>query len=823
MVDRRYDVELSGRKFLVSREGGRYGRRSIPLQKAQQDTSDLPGEQSLNPDDLWRRSFESWHRGAGQEYFDWEEGDKFRFRSSLGVDPWTKKHLALLSETEAKLASTQSSVKLAVAGSYLYVADGQSVKFTQDILATGVATWTTLTGTPAATCHGLATDGENIWAAYGSEGVYKTTRGATSAGLYSDTAADIIGYAKGRLMVGTGRTVYNLTSAASSEPMYRGSTTDSTDALAASKTVAVPTGALTGDLLLLHVSVGGTAAETITLSDPTGWSGNSQSVGANGYQYLYYRFIEDGDDTSYTVTFPAARRSIVTLSVYQSVEAPRDAAESASNAVASTTAAGDELVMAHNPDLVVWAATAYGSTNFQVPYGNYVGYGGSPAFLTERIDVATATASVSQSLADYVHTDDSTTTGALDGLMSASLTSSTIGMAFPAKDPPVALATHSSTDFTWVGFAEGQGDIYAAGYSGDKSLIYRTQIRADGTALDALTVAGSLPDGEVVRSIYGYLGILFIGTDQGVRMAVSDTNGDLTFGARIDTPSPVRCFEGQENFVWFGLEDYDVSRWAAGTYDGLGRLDLTQQPSALVPAWASDLMVSGSTSTTESVQSIVTFQNRRVFSIASSDALARGVYGEKANKVATGYLDSGLITYGIADTKVATYLDVRHKALVGDLEAFVSTDEGAFSSIGTSTTANSTQPTDSLPVGPTRGEVHEVRVRLNRDDASDAIGPTVTRLTLRSEPAPTRGRIIQWPLIITKKLNVVGQEVTTDPYDNLDFIEDLFETQTLITCKENNLTFSAFLKDFEVQWEHRTDDKKAEQGICTVVLKSPGG
>jgi TolB-like protein len=86
------------------------------LQKAQQDTSDLPGEQSLNPDDLWRRSFESWHRGAGQTDFDWADSDEFRFRSSLGVDPWTKRRLSLLNETEVKLASTAAAVLLVVAG-----------------------------------------------------------------------------------------------------------------------------------------------------------------------------------------------------------------------------------------------------------------------------------------------------------------------------------------------------------------------------------------------------------------------------------------------------------------------------------------------------------------------------------------------------------------------------------------------------------------------------------------------------------------------------------------------------------------------------------
>ena len=816
MADLRFPVSLGGRQFQVSRKDGRFGRRSIPLQKAQQDTSGLPGEQSLNPEDLWRRSFESWHRGAGQEYFDWEEGDKFRFRSSLGVDPWTEKRLSLLAETEAKLASTASSVKLVVAGSYLYVADGQTLKFTQSVTAAGAATWTTVTGTPAADVTGLASDGSTVYVAFGNNGIYTTTAGAASAAIYSSQPASVIGYVKGRLMVAKDTSIYNVVDTTPGSFTFINQTSDGGNT-GSSIVAQIPLGGVSGDVVIVAVSW---ASAATLLAPPAGWNliktatAGDTSSAPMANQAVYWKRYEGETSATFVMSGALDSWSSNTL-IYRNA-----ASGELINVAAVTADAAGGLV---SPSVTTTELNTQIVSVVTTQKGTSVGIPTEPAGMTLRSStewtttyyVMTATADVFQPAIGA----SGTKTWSVSSPTPDDSVLTTFAMSISHPD---ALFTPGTEDFTWVGFAEGQGDIYAAGYSGDKSLIYRTQVRADGTALDAPVVAGSLPDGEIVRAIYGYLGILFIGTDNGVRMATSDANGDLTIGARINTAGPVRCFEGQENFVWFGLEDYDVSRWATGTYDGLGRLDLTQQIETLVPAWASDLMAAASTSTTESVQSIVTFQDRRLFSIGSTNSLSRGVYGEKANKVAAGYLDSGLVTYGIADTKVATYLDVRHKALTGTLEAYVSTDEGAFASVGTSTTAASTRPaTDPFPVGPTRGDVHEVRVRLNRLDGNDTTGPVVTRLTLRSEPAPARGRIVQWPLIIATKQNVDGREVTTDPAADIAFIEALFDTQTLITCREDNQTFTAFLKDYEFTAEHRTADGKAEQGVCTVVLKVP--
>lgn len=302
---------------------------------------------------------------------------------------------------------------------------------------------------------------------------------------------------------------------------------------------------------------------------------------------------------------------------------------------------------------------------------------------------------------------------------------------------PTALFAQANTDFVWTGFAEGIGQIYAAGFSGDKSLIYKTAVLTDGTALAAPSVAGQLPDGEIVRSIQGYLNFILLGTDQGVRFAVADDNGDLTIGALINLGVSVRCFEGQDRFVWFGWSDYD------STSTGLGRLDLSELNGS-APAYASDLMATGQ----GTVVSVCTHAGKRVFGVSEL-----GIYAQDTNLVTSGTLDGGLITYGLPNAKVATGADVRFEPLDGTVAVALSTDGGSFTTLGTKSTADATSLWVSA--GNTKGETFELRFTLTRD-AVTTVGPVVTRSTLEANPAPGRGAFITIPLLLFDSITLAN-------------------------------------------------------------------
>lgn len=560
-----YPIGLGGRPYLLDLEvtyfSSRFTHASIPILKPQQDTSGQVSESSLNPEGLWRRSQDDWHEGAGQTYLDKVASSSARFRSSQGVDIFTKGQFTLLNDTFEKLAisggAIGDNIKCIVAGDFLYVTYDATVAMFTDVLAGGMTPDST--NTVSANIQSVATDGNSLYLGLGSSGLWTIPRGTTTATLYNPVSVDIVGYALGRLMVSSRSSIYNITSAVLPDPLY----------------------------------------------------------------------------------------------------------------------------------------------------------------------------------------------------------------------------THPNPDFTWVGFAEGNGNIYAGGYSGDKSIIYRTQVRPDGTALDIPSAAGRLPDGEIVRSIYGYLGFILIGTDNGVRFAVANSTGDLTIGELIKTNSPVLCFEGQDRFVWFGWTNYTTES------TGLGRCDLTTLVDGSAPAYATDLM----TTNQGLITSVVTFQGRRVFTVGLI-----GLFNETATKVPIATIDSGLISYNLPEEKIAVFVDVRYLSLNGTDQIWLSRGDGNFTLLGVNTAMSQTK---QFPANNSRAEFHEIRhVLFPSADLLSA--PVVTRHTLKAQPTTDLGEIITLPILMfSKTRDLTDNEVYMDPDENVAFLISLWADRSIITYQEGDKTYNVTVDDYE--------------------------
>lgn len=587
-----FPVGINGRGYLIDRTHKAWGRRTLELLRAQADDSEVPSERSLNPEGLWRRSAESWHLGAGQSQHDRPESSRHRFRSSKGVYVFERWEMTLLPDTVQLRASANTNLAVVPVGSYLYVADGTEVYRTQDTSPT--ATWTAVGiqngETPARSVESLVSDGYNVWAALGAGGVHTTTRGAATSSHYSDLAATLLGWVKGRLMAAETNSIYNITA-----------------------------------------------------------------------------------------------------------------------------------------------------------------------------------------------------TGAA----------------------PSALFDHPNTDFTWVGFAEGSRAIYAAGNSGDKSEIYRIGIKSDGTGLDAaIPATPGWPDGEVIRSIGNYLGFVAVGTDKGWRLCGADTNGDLEIGALVETPAAVRCFEGQDRFLFYGLTNYD------GTSTGVGRADLStvDHPdlAALTAAYASDLMVTGQ----GAVNSVATFANLRVLAVAGL-----GVYVEDDTLVASGTLRGGIDAYDLPDDKVALFFDVRNRPTdAGSYTARLSVDEGAFESIGTETpVVGATGRTFNL--NQQRGENFEVELELTRDAADDKLGPALTRRRLRAFPAPERTIKVFLPLLLHENLEARGLLPSDlDPLTEVVRFEGYLNS--VVSVQEGARSYSLWLDDYTWEPANETEDGNFHNGTIVLELKT---
>ena len=346
---------------------------------------------------------------------------------------------------------------------------------------------------------------------------------------------------------------------------------------------------------------------------------------------------------------------------------------------------------------------------------------------------------------------------------------------------PTILYTHPNTAFRYVGFAAGQNHIYAAGYAGKTSLIYRTTIKADGTALDIPTQAGELPVGEVVSTIYGYLGYIVIGTNFGIRLATSDTNGDLIIGPVLETTTNVKCAVGDGRFVWYGWTNFDV------TSTGLGRIDLSQFNTVNEPAYASDLMadVQGA------VNAVVNWGDYRLFSISG-----QGIYREHATNLAeSGYVDTGSWRWGIPDPKFATFVDFRTLPLSGSLTFALNLDNGGYESLATFDTPGVTEKT--LDGSDTSFGEAAFKITFTRSATDSTSGPTLTRWQVRAFPAPKRSELFSVPILLHEKLNRANREYYYDVNNELSFLRNLIADTRITTYQEGEETFKVIVENVE--------------------------
>lgn len=237
--------------------------------------------------------------------------------------------------------------------------------------------------------------------------------------------------------------------------------------------------------------------------------------------------------------------------------------------------------------------------------------------------------------------------------------------------PPVAVASPKYTaldpNWRWCSFTESGSAIYAVGNNGVRGSILKFVLAADGSipVLSGAAVAAQLPAGEVPYSALGYLGsFVGLGTSKGARVAVADSNGDLTYGPLIfTTTEPVRCWTARDRFL------FCAATGAIDGQSGVCRIDLATQISDLRFAYATDLNALADTSTC-----------RVVANLGDTDKIVYGtdvaMYLEDDRTLATsGYLLTSRVRFGTLEPKLFKRVKVRGPALVGAI-SFQVLDEG---------------------------------------------------------------------------------------------------------------------------------------------------
>jgi hypothetical protein len=357
------------------------------------------------------------------------------------------------------------------------------------------------------------------------------------------------------------------------------------------------------------------------------------------------------------------------------------------------------------------------------------------------------------------------------------------------------------TSMRWVGAASGQNAVYAAAHSGEHSYIYKITIKTDGT-LDVPVVSLELPVGEIVSSIYGYLGFILLGTNKGVRFCSTDANNNLVAGSIIPTTGPVYDFTAEDRFVWFGWTNYD------GTSSGLGRLDLSQFTSANTPAYATDLMYSN----TEAVLSVTSLQGKRIFTISGIGIIVE----DTANLVASGEIESGIYRWGIPDRKFVAKVDARAEPLVGSITAFLQLDTNGYESLDTWSTTGSTEYT----YDGSDEKTIEASFKFVLNRATATTGPIFTRWMARAYAAPFRSQVFVIPILLHHKMRIREKDHYINVQEELDNLDRLISDPGIVTLQIGNTFHTVIVEDFEWTPVDGYGKKWDWDGTATVTMRS---
>lgn len=213
-----FPVGVAGRPYLVNLDpqfslGIRFSRDSLPLLRTQADNARTSGESSVSPENLWRRSIDSWHKGAGQSHYDREDSDPYRFNASVGVNPWVFGQVSLLNDTTRTQTATATNLNMVVADGYVFWIENTSIKYSQ-LTGSSWGAAVTVTGTPAVNATGIATNGRYVFVSYGTSGIYRvdiTSPGSASqiATMPASTSCVGVWFNKGRLFAAQNTGVLN--------------------------------------------------------------------------------------------------------------------------------------------------------------------------------------------------------------------------------------------------------------------------------------------------------------------------------------------------------------------------------------------------------------------------------------------------------------------------------------------------------------------------------------------------------------------------------------------------------------------------------------
>jgi len=290
--------------------------------------------------------------------------------------------------------------------------------------------------------------------------------------------------------------------------------------------------------------------------------------------------------------------------------------------------------------------------------------------------------------------------------------------------------------YTFRAIAEAGAAIYVGGFSGEQGNVYKITVDDTGT-LNTMTSVITLPGGETITGLLGYLGTyIILGTSQGLRVAIANDTGDLSYGPLVFTTSlGVYKMSAYSKYIYAGVDS------GIGGNSGIYRVDLSRPLSDGTYAYATDVYGDSVTGKVEGVA--VTSSGRLAFCVNGD-----GLYIEHATELLeSGELTTGIIRYETLENKAWKRLKIRTEAtLQGDIDIFRVVN-GQATSFRTVEEGSSTDyDYDLSSVFNDVSVEAQFKFRLNRNATTATTGAVMSGYSVKALPTPTRARLIQFPL-----------------------------------------------------------------------------
>ena len=290
--------------------------------------------------------------------------------------------------------------------------------------------------------------------------------------------------------------------------------------------------------------------------------------------------------------------------------------------------------------------------------------------------------------------------------------------------------------FSFMGITESSAAIYVGGFSGDEGIAMKIAVDNTG-ALGTMTTVLVLPRGERLTGMYGYLGtFVALGTSRGVRIAISDASGNLSYGPLVyESDSAIYAFTASNEYIFAGVKS------EVDSYSGLIRINLGSPLGNGKYAYAKDVYATGATG---AVWFIATFANgHKAFTIENS-----GMWREsQTDYVESGEITTGIIRFDTFENKAWKRIKLRLEGtLQGDIDMFRVIDgvDIAFQTIPEGTTE--IYDYDLAPVFSTVAAEAQFKFRLNRNNTVATTGAVIYGYSVKALPTPTRARVLQIPI-----------------------------------------------------------------------------